>query len=393
MKLSKFFILFFSLLASLTVISTANKCYGANPLSPPQPQRTQPEELTLEAQQVLLMDAATGTILYEKNADMLMHPSSMSKIVTAYMVFEKLKKGELTLSTKFPVSEKAWRMQGSKMFVGLGTQISVEDLLRGIVVQSGNDACIVVAEALGGTEENFARQMTQKARDLGMKNSNFVNSHGWEDPNHLTTARDLAIVAQRTIEDFPEYYSYYKEIDFTYNNIKQGNRNPLLYDNFGADGLKTGHTDEGGFGLVASAVQNGRRLILVINGCSSVKTRSQDAKTLLTWGFRAFDNVTFAKAGQIMENAPVSMGKQPTVGLVSPKNVVVTVRGENKDKVKAEVSVPSPLVAPLQKDQQAGYLKITFPDGTQKDFPLVTDQAIEELGFFGKLWAKAKNIF
>lgn len=390
MKLSKFFPLFFSLLLTIIIISGFHNCYGID--NPPQPQLTQPEELTVEAKQALLMDATTGTVLYEKNADMLMHPSSMSKLVTAYILFEKLKKGELTLSTKFPVSEKAWRMQGSKMFVGLGTQISVEDLLRGIVVQSGNDACIVVAEALGGTEENFARQMTQKAHDLGMKNSNFVNSHGWEDPKHLTTARDLAIIAQRTIQDFPEYYSYYKEIDFTYNNIKQGNRNPLLYSDFGADGLKTGHTDEGGFGLVASAVQNGRRLIMVINGCSSVKTRSQDAKALITWGFRAFENVTFAKAGQIMENAPVSMGKQPTVGLTSLKDVVVTVRGENKDKVKVEIFIPSPLIAPLQKGQEVGHLKVTFPDGTQKDFPLVTDQAVEELGFFGKVLARLKSL-
>lgn len=368
-----------------------HKEVSKEPKSTPPVQQT--EELALSAEQALLIDATTGTILFEKNADVQMHPSSMSKIMTVYMIFDKLKKGELSLSNKFPVSEKAWRMPGSRMFIEVGSQVSLEDLLRGIVVQSGNDACVAIAEGLGGSEENFARQMTQKAQELGTKNTRFMNSSGWAEPEHLTTARDLAIIAQRTITDFPEYYGYYKEIDFTYNNIKQGNRNPLLYKDFGADGLKTGHTDEGGFGLVASAVQNGRRLILVINNCPSVKARMQDAATLLTWGFRAFDNVTFAKAGQVLEEAPVWLGTLPTVGLLTLQDATITVRSENKDKIKADVSYTSPLPAPLQKNQEVGHLSITLPDGTQKAFPLVTSQEVAELGFFGKLWARIKSIF
>lgn len=351
------------------------------------------EDLQLSSKYAFLMDANTGTVLFEKNADVPMAPSSMSKIVTTYIIFEKLKRGELTLETLMPVSEKAWRQQGTRMFVELGSQIKLGDLLRGIIVQSGNDACIVVAEALSGTEENFARLMTQKAHELGATSSHFTNSSGWEDAGHVMTARDIAVIALRTIQDFPEYYHYYKEIDFTYNNIKQGNRNPLLYiKNMGADGLKTGHTDAGGFGLVASVIRNGRRLIMVINGAETMKERAKDAEVLINWGFREYGDVTFAKPGQVLEEVPVWLGVLPKVGIQVQNGATVTVRTSEKDKVKAELLFESPLKAPIDKNMKIGEMKITFPNGDSKNFPLNAVQDVSEVGFFGKIWARVKSM-
>lgn len=360
-------------------------------LSAPVSKQNSSDILDLSAPVAFLTDADTGEVLFSKDADKSISPSSMSKVMTVYMVFEKLKGGALTLDTTFPVSEKAWRKQGSKMFVDVGSQVRLEDLLRGITVQSGNDACIVVAEALAGTEENFARHMTKRAHELGATASNFTNSTGWEEEGHRMTARDIATIALRTIRDFPEYYHYYSEIDFTYNNIKQGNRNPLLYKNMNVDGLKTGHTDDGGFGLVASSVRNGRRLIMVINGCSSVKARSQDAETLMNWGFREFDNVILAKAGQVLETVPVWLGVHPSVELYSPKDVIVTVRVLEKDKVKAELFYETPLKAPLLKDTVVGEMRVTLPQGEVKIFPLLAKKDVQELGFFGKMWFKIKS--
>lgn len=349
------------------------------------------ETLNLSAKTAFLIDAQTGEVLFSKNADVLMSPSSMSKVMTVYIIFEKLKGGALTLDTVFPVSEKAWRMQGSKMFVELGSQIRLEDLLRGIIVQSGNDACIVVAEALAGTEENFARYMTKRAHELGLTSSHFTNSTGWEDPNHKMTAREIAMIALKTIQDFPEYYPYYSEIDFTYNGIKQGNRNPLLYKNMGCDGLKTGHTDDGGFGLVASVLRNGRRLIMVINGCSSMKTRAQDAEVLINWGFREFDNVVLAKSHQVIDVVRVWLGKTSTVGLYSEKEIVVTLKSLEKDKVKATLFYETPLKAPLRRGSVVGEMRVVLPNGEIKTFPLQADRDVEELGFFGKLWLNIKS--
>ncbi|HQS83666.1 MAG TPA: D-alanyl-D-alanine carboxypeptidase family protein [Alphaproteobacteria bacterium] len=355
------------------------------------PKKSEEVTLDLTATTIFLMDAQTGEVLFSKNGDVPMSPSSMSKVMTVYMVFEKLKGGSLTLDTTFPVSEKAWRMQGSKMFVDLGSQIRLDDLLRGIVVQSGNDACIVVAEALAGTEDNFARQMTKRAHELGATSSNFTNSTGWEEADHKMTARDIATIALKTIQDFPEYYSYYSEIDFTYNGIKQGNRNPLLYKNIGCDGLKTGHTDDGGFGLVASAVREGRRLIMVINGCPSMKARSKDAEILMNWGFREFDNVILAKPGQVIEVVPVWMGKTGEVGLYSQEGVVVTLKSLEKDKVKATLFYETPLNAPIIQGAYVGEMRVAQPNGETKTFPLQADRTVEELGFFGKLWFKIKS--
>ena len=245
--------------------------------------------LDIAAREVILIDYQTWTVLEESNADKRMPPSSMSKLMTAFMLFEAIHSGELSLDDEFQVSENAWRKGGaasggSTMFLEPNTSVRVEDLLRGIIIQSGNDACIVVGENMAGSEEAFADEMTARAYELGMTNSNFTNTTGLPDPEHYTTARDLAILAKRIIVDFPEYYSLYKETEFTYNEIKQFNRNPLLYRPGGADGLKTGHTNAAGYGLTASAVRDGRRLIMVANGMESTQARSEETSRLMDWG-------------------------------------------------------------------------------------------------------------
>src|SRR5262245_46738062 len=229
------------------------------------------------ARQVIIADFTTGTVLFEKNADERMPPSSMSKIMTAYVVFQSLKKGDMRLDDQLPVSERAWRIQGSKMFVPLGERVKVEDLLRGMIIQSGNDACIVLAEGIAGSEDAFAERMNMVAKQIGLTGSNFRNASGWPDPQHYMTARDLMIVARRLIADFPEYYKFYSEKEFTYGKdekgvpIRQGNRNPLLYKNTGADGVKTGHTDDAGYGLTASEIRDGRRVIMVLIGLPGLR--------------------------------------------------------------------------------------------------------------------------
>src|SRR5690606_24953816 len=244
--------------------------------------------LETPAREAILIDVDTRTVLFEKNSQARMPTSSMSKVLTAYLVFEAIKDGRIKLDDTLPVSEKAWRMQGSKMFVPIGEQVKVEDLLRGVIVQSGNDATVVLAEGISGTEEAFADLMNITAKKIGMNNSHFMNASGWPDPNHYSTAYDLALLAYHMITEHSDYYHYYSEKEFTFNKIKQGNRNPLLYRNIGADGIKTGHTEEAGYGLMASAVQGGRRLILVVNGLESMQQRADESARLLSWGFQNF---------------------------------------------------------------------------------------------------------
>ncbi|MBF0248539.1 MAG: D-alanyl-D-alanine carboxypeptidase, partial [Alphaproteobacteria bacterium] len=248
----------------------------------------QASTLDTPASHVYLMDTRTNAVLLNKSGNDLMAPASMSKLMTLFMVFERLQDGRLSLDDKFTVSENAWAKGGAKtggstMFLEPGMRVRVEDLIRGIIVQSGNDACIVIAEALSGTEDAFAQEMTERARELGMTDSTFRNSTGWPNPDHRVTAHDLAILAKLTVEKFPTYYSYYSEKEFTFNGIRQSNRNPLIYKDMGADGLKTGHTEESGYGLTASAERQGRRLVLVVNGLESQKMRSTESERLLDW--------------------------------------------------------------------------------------------------------------
>ena len=232
------------------------------------------------AKQAIVYDLETNSIIFEKNADVLMSPSSMSKLMTVYYVFKKIRDGEITLNDKFKVSKKAWKKGGSKMFVGYNTFITIEDLLRGIIIQSGNDACITIAEGFSGTEENFALELNLLAREIGLENSNFTNSTGWPDKDHLMTARDILKLTIRTIEDFPDLYKLYSEKEFTYNKIRQINRNPLLFSDPFSDGLKTGHTSLGGFGLTASSNRNNRRIIIVLNGLETSEQRKKESKRL-----------------------------------------------------------------------------------------------------------------
>ena len=339
------------------------------------------------AKQAVLVDLESGAVLFEKDADMPMAPSSMSKIMTVYMLFEALKQGGLSLDDTFAVSEKAWRKGGSKMFIEVNKDIRVEDLIRGIIVQSGNDASIAVAEGLAGTEESFADQMTRRATEIGLKNSSFRNATGWPDPEHTMTARDLAALARRTIQDFPEFYHYYAEKTFTYSGIKQGNRNPLLYKDVGADGLKTGHTEAGGYGLTASAERNGRRLVLVLNGMESAKQRSRESARLMDWGFREFRNVTMFGAGKSVAEADVWLGDAEQVPLIieSPLTVTIPRRAEKDLKIAAVLDAPVP--APIIKGTPIGRLVVSADGMEAIERPLFAGADVGRLGFLGRIGA------
>ena len=343
-----------------------------------------------QAEEAFLVDFDTGAVLLDKNADQLMPPSSMSKLMTAYLVFDRLEDGRLSLDDKLTVSEKAWRKGGSKMFVKVGNQVRVEDLLQGVIVQSGNDACIVLAEGLAGSEEAFAELMQKRARELGMEKSTFRNATGWPDPNHMMTARELAILAKHIITDHPQYYHYYSEKEFTWNDIRQGNRNPLLYTNIGADGLKTGHTEDAGYGLTASAVQNGRRLILVVNGLPSIKARADESERLMSWGFREFDNYALFKAGDTVDEAPVWLGAEDTVPLVIANDLKVTMPRNDRNGMQVSVVYDSPIPAPIPAGQEIAKLRVTWPDGVPVEVPLQAGKDVEQLGPFGRIAASVK---
>jgi D-alanyl-D-alanine carboxypeptidase (penicillin-binding protein 5/6) len=344
------------------------------------------------AREAFIIDAVTGRILLDKNADVSMPPASMSKIMTSYMVFERLKDGRISLDDELPISEKAWRKGGSKMFVEVGKQARVEDLLRGVIVQSGNDACIVLAEGLSGTEEGFAAEMTRKGHEIGLTGSSFANSTGWPDPNQRMTARDLATLALRIVTDFPEYYHYYSEKEFTYAGIRQFNRNPLLYKSLGADGLKTGHTEEAGYGLTASAVQGDRRVVLVLNGLKSQKARSEESARLIGWAFREFGNYTLFKAGETVEEASVWLGAEPTVPLVAEQDLTVTLSRKARLDMAVTVVYDGPIPAPLEIGQQIAKLVVAAPGEEPVEVPLVAGAAVERLGFAGRITASVKHL-
>jgi D-alanyl-D-alanine carboxypeptidase (penicillin-binding protein 5/6) len=340
------------------------------------------------ASHAMLIDFETGTVLAEKAGNEKMYPSSMTKIMTLYVLFERLKEGAIGLNSQFMVSEKAWRMQGSKMFVPLGEQIGLEDLIRGIAIQSGNDACIVVAEGIAGSEDAFAKQMNDTAKKIGMTNSNFTDASGWPHPEHTTTAHDLAVLGVALIRDFPQYYHYVSEREFTFHGIRQFNRNLLLDDpSIKVDGIKTGHTEAAGYGIVLSAVdpQSQRRLVLVINGLDSSAARAQEGERLLKWGLQNFINRTIFRAGAEIAKAPVWMGHAREVGLAVASDVKITVPRTGKTVTTAAISYPSPLLAPVTQGQEVGTLTLTFADGSTKKVPLVATAAVEKLSMLGRV--------
>ena len=342
------------------------------------------------AREAVLMDAETGTVLFGKNADQPMPPASMSKMMTVYMVLARIKEGSLSLEDQFIVSENAWRKGGAKsggstMFLKPGQRVTVEDLLKGIIVQSGNDACIVVAEALAGSEEAFAENMTLTARELGMKTSVFKNSTGWPHPEHRMTAVDLAVLARRTITDFPDYFHLYAERSYSFNGIKQPNRNPLLARMPGADGLKTGHTQEAGYGLTATVKRGKQRLILVVNGLESKKIRRTEPQRLLEWGFREFRNYRLLKQGEEITEVPVWLGAKGRVPLIAKDGLYLSLARKQRAGMKATVEYNEPIPAPIKAGDRLGSLTFSFPKHDPVVVPLVAGDTVEGLGVFSRL--------
>lgn len=332
------------------------------------------------AAQAILIDAETGTVLFQKDPDARMPPASMAKLLTSAVVFDAVESGRLRLDDEFVVSENAWRQGGagsggSTMFAKLGSAIKIADLMRGIVVQSGNDACIVVAEGMAGTEATFADLLNEEAREIGLTKSHFKNSTGLPDPDQYTTARDLARLAKYIIDEFPEYYKIYGEPEFTWNKIKQRNRNPLLDMNIGADGLKTGFTEESGYGLVGSAVRDGQRLIMVMNGMKSEKERSEEARKLMEWGFRAFERVNLFSDGEVIAEVNVFGGTQGSVGVVSKGALDVLLPHGSADQIKAQIVYQGPVAAPIEEGQEIGLIRLTAGTLT-KEAPVYAADAV-----------------
>lgn len=333
-------------------------------------------------------DVNTGTVLLEKNAETPIPPASMSKLMTLNMVFEALESGRLKLDDTLPVSTKAWQMGGSKMFVEPRDTPTVDQLIKGIIVLSGNDACVVVAEGLGGTEEAFARQMTERGRQLGLEHSTFRNSTGWPDPEHRMSAEDLGILAVHLIEEFPQYYENFGLTEFRYMDrvpSNRFNRNPLLRLGIGADGLKTGHTQEAGYGLVGSAVQDGRRVIFVISGLQSETARAEEAERIVNWAFRQFTMETLVPANETVVEAPVWLGTQSRIGLTTKDGVNVLIPAGARDQVKVEAVFQSPIPAPIAKGDQIGQLVVTMPGAKDAVTPLLAADDIPEAGFAGRM--------
>ncbi len=358
----------------------------ARPAGPPSsPAQSPIGPVDTIARSVLLVDFETGATLLNKQADERMPPASMSKLMTMYAVFEQVKSGRLRMDQQLSVSEAAWRMGGSKMFLERGSTASVEDLTRGVIIQSGNDACVVFAEHISGSERAFAEMITTMGRQIGLTSSTFRNATGWPDPEHRMTARDLATLARRIIVDHPEFYRFYSERSFRWNNITQENRNPLLGRVAGADGLKTGHTEEAGYGLTASVRRGERRLILVVGGLPTMRARGEEAERLLEWGFREFDNVVLFRAADTIEEVPVHLGERRTVPLIGGREVVATVPRGWRESLQARIRYEAPVPAPVVKGQELGRLEISGRGVPPMALPLYAGADVERLGLIARI--------
>lgn len=346
--------------------------------------------LELNARAAYVMDFDSGTVLLSKNAETPLPPASMSKLMTLLMAFEALEEGRLTLDQKLPVSKHAMSYGGSTMFLDTTDRVRVEDLLRGIVVLSGNDACAVIAEALSpdGTEAGFARLMTERARQIGMKNSTFANSNGWPAVGHRMSMQDLGILAERLIRDFPQYYPLFSEQEYLFDGrapANSRNRNPLLGLGIGADGLKTGHTQEAGYGLVGSAIQGERRVIFALSGMSSTSERATESEKVVNWAFRQFVKRKVADAGKVLGQADVWMGSQDSVGLVVAEDVEILLPVPLADTLNARVEYKGPVQAPIQSGQQLGELVIPRNGLVDVRVPLVAQYGVGTAGFLPRL--------
>ncbi|KPP82878.1 MAG: D-alanyl-D-alanine carboxypeptidase (penicillin-binding protein 5/6) DacC [Oceanicaulis sp. HLUCCA04] len=349
------------------------------------------------ASHVAIMDYETGEILFSLNGDEPMPPSSMSKLMTALMVFEALEAGTLSMDDELPVSVRAWReggaaSGGSTMFLEVNSRARVDDLLRGIIVQSGNDACIVVAEALGGSEEAFADMMTQRAREIGLETASFRNASGLPADGHVISAADLARLAAHIIRNYPQYYELYSETTFTYNGIRQANRNPLLGVFDGADGLKTGHTSEAGYGLTASAVRGDERRIVVFNGTDSMRERANEAERLMRAAFSDFIIADLAEPGAEIGTADVYMGTARTVALRSAEPVRAAMHRRERDAMRAEIVYDGPLIAPVTAGDEVARLVITMPDGRTREFPLEAASDVPRQGMVSRAMSALVNL-
>ena len=344
-----------------------------------QPQKK--DEFQTVAPFAVLIEAESGTVLFEHNADQLMAPSSMAKLMTAELVFRAIKQGKLSPTDEITISENAWRhggapSGGSTMYAALHSKVKVDDLIHGMVIQSGNDACIALAEAMAGSEGAFATRMTERAREIGLAKSTFSNSTGLPDPGTQMTARELALLAQHLIREYPKYYPLYGEREFTWNKIRQRNRNPLLAMAIGADGMKTGFTKDAGYGLVGSAVQNGLRLIAVVNGLKTAKERAEESRKLLEWGFRAFESKLLFADGAPVGEAKLYGGEKARVALVGAQPIRLLVPRGASDKVVARIVYNGPVAAPVAKGQPIGRLKVWRGDTLTLEVPLQAGEAV-----------------
>jgi serine-type D-Ala-D-Ala carboxypeptidase (penicillin-binding protein 5/6) len=341
------------------------------------------QTIDTKAPYAILIDAATGTVLFEKEANVPVPPASLSKLMTMEIVFNALQEGRLSMTDEFFVSENAWRTGGansggSTMFAELDSSISLENLIQGVIVQSGNDACIIIAEGMAGSEEAFAVEMNRRAADLGLTNSYFINSTGLPDPDHLMSVRDLAFLARYIIATYPDYYKYYSQSEFTWNGIRQYNRNPLLRSVTGADGMKTGYTEDAGYGLVGSAVRADLRLVVVVTGLGSRREREEEARKLMEWGFRAFEQVTLFDAGAEVGTARVYGGETWSVPLTGDGAVQILLPREVRRRLRAEVSYFGPLMPPIEAGDRVASLNVTTESGTSLSVPLYAAEDVAE---------------
>lgn len=376
-----------ALLVAFSALALAAPKHDVKPAKPAAavaPKKEAPrnkDEPAISAPHAILIDAENGGVLFERDPDQLIFPASLAKLMTAEYVFHELKEGRIKLTDEYTVSENAWRKggapsHGSTMFAAIHSKIPVDDLLHGMIVQSGNDACIVLAEGLAGNEADFADKMTQRAREIGLAKSVFTNSNGLPDPGTHVTTRELGILARHIILDYPELYKIFGQADFTWNKIRQPNRNPLLGAVTGADGLKTGFTKEAGYGLVGSAVQDGLRLIVVVNGLKSAKERADEAKKLLEWGFRSFEQRNLFAAGQIIGSAKVYGGANGSVPLQAPGLVKMMVPKSGGEKLIARIAYQGPVPAPVTQGQPIGLLKVWRDDKLVLQVPLKAAESV-----------------
>ncbi|MGB0795127.1 MAG: D-alanyl-D-alanine carboxypeptidase family protein [Candidatus Puniceispirillaceae bacterium] len=361
----------------------------------------QAQNISTSAKYALITDFDSGLVILDKDADAPMKPASMAKIMTIYIAFGRIAEGSLSLDDSFVISEKAWKMGGSRSFLNAGAQYSLSELLHGIIIQSGNDAAVALAEGISGSEENFANEMNVVAARLGMKNTIFKNSTGWPHPEITTTARDLNILATALIRDFPvsEYpqlYPIFAKITYTLNEIKQGNRNPLLYgknaDRNGADGLKTGYTEESGYGLTASALRNGQRVVMVLNGMSSKSERANESRRLMDFVFREYRKYEFFDAGETIDEANIWLGEQAKLPLILGEPLHRVMSRVDRAKTSFQVTWQDPVPAPITKGQQVGVLSLTRDDKVVETIPLLAGNSVSELGLLDRVGAALKYI-